>query len=203
MNFFPTIELEKGLRTFAKLEIIALSKEDSWLRFCTFEKVTSNTRKYTIDTGDGENMIILTDGTSALIRGFDQSSGVSPYANGNSENLMRQIYKNAPAKYFDLLSYDEKMETSFALWNTSGTSNWDINLIDPDDDGGLLYLIKFLFSSPEQLIKWAREYHEKIFARPLIIKIWENATINGEMVLKLNKNRDLHEALTELNEFNK
>lgn len=203
MKFFNVPQLEKGLRAFAKLEIIALSKEESWLRFCTFEKVTNNTRKYTIDTGDGENMCIYIDDNSAFIRGFDQASGVSPYANSNDDEIMRNLYKNAPQKFFNLLSYDEKMETSFALWNTSGENEWTINILDHEDDGGLVYLAQFLFATPEQLMKWSKEYHEKIFPRPLIFKIWENNIIDGEMLLRLNKNRDLHEALAELHEFNK
>ncbi len=198
MRYLNIQQVEQAMRAFAKLEIIMISKEDKWLRVCNFSQ-RNNMRIYEIANGEGDYVFVYIDGNSALIRGFAYKSEISPYANENDYELVERIYKNCPLKIFNQMKDEEKYDTSFALWNTLGDKNWDINYID-EDDGGLTELMKYIFENPKQLSEWAEDYHEIEFDENILTEIWNNTPINAEIVQKINPERDLHEALVELKE---
>lgn len=199
MRYITVNDLEKSLQAFVKFEIIQLSLEDSWLRFCTFSKVENNIDKYVIDTGDGEYMVIYIDSQkTALIRGYDHQSNVSAFANKNDELIMNTIYKNVPRKYEGLINEQEKMETSFLIWNETRTVFWNKNAVSGKGDGGLNYLLGHIFSSAKDMKLWADDYHERKFDKKIVKSIFDGQKITEQMIKILNPHRNINEALIEI-----
>ena len=202
MKYIAVKHLEKYLIALEKLDIIQTSKANSYLRICYSEILENGIKKYVIDNGSGDHLLIYIDGNTALIKGFDHENNLSPYGKDEWDiSFFDKVYADAPEKFIGMFIGEEKDETTFAMWNISGDENWILNSVDPKEDGGIDFLLGYIHKTSESLLDWACDYYESEFSLDLIEVIFNNGKISKDIIIKLNSNRDVEEALLELAKF--
>ena len=204
MRYLTPEQLTAYLKILVKLEIIMTPKEDDWLRIAGFSPKSNDIESFFIDNGAGDRVTIYRKGGTAIIKGFDHESGLSPYQQDeNGEHLLKQIYAHAPMELIECFDDESRYETTFAMWNLDGGDRWHFNKISDEDDGGRKYLLGYIHTSPQSYLEWAEAYHEVSLDVDLVSSIYEGKQIHEAMIITLNPNRDVQEALEELAEIDR
>ena len=189
-------ELQRNLKAMAILDIMMVSKEDDWLRLVNFYK-TDTKYGYILDNGSGDKLTVLFVENGALIIGFDHENELNQFAaNEWDSNVIEYIYANVPEELTELLSDEEKDETTFCMWSTDGT-NWMQNEVK-GNDGGKEYLLGYIYQNAENWCEWAEEYYDKVVVQELVQKVYQGEMLEKEDIINLNPECNVEEVLEEI-----
>lgn len=200
MKYITVKRLRTMLDISEQIGIVMVEKNKDWLRLISSEKMKNGIVKYMFDSGGGDTALIYFKEDKAFIKGFDHENEYNQIANYDeveSPKFFKQIYKDVPCEFFELLDEEEIEETTFVLWNIDGSDEWQHNKME--DDGGFEYL----FDSYCDLTKLhdSLEYYTETTNEMDINFLYELSKgykIKKEDILRLNPNRDVTEALEEL-----
>lgn len=202
MQYISKSQLKQILDKMTILDIIMCPKEEDYLRITTMQKI-ENGYKYIVDNGSGDSLIIFITSNGAYIKGFDHESKWNQFgADEWNEDFYEQVYKNAPSEFFELVgNEDERNETTFCMWNVDDTEKWYQNeTLYDDDDGGKEFLLGYIMESAKEWCEWAEDYYEQELNMDIIKKVYNGASIDDEIISKLNETRNIKETLQEIND---
>lgn len=202
----PNITTLKGiLISQSALDIIMNKEEDSWLRVSSYYKNYIDGVDFgKIYNGAGDHMNILFSRNGVIIKGFDHESILSPYCNEENE-IAKGIYDNVPKELMKLLS-DESLEVddvTFCLWREKADSTWkkgDVTTPEEyeEDDDGEGFLTGYIFEDAKSWVQWAQYYYNKEIPLEYVKVIYENKKITRDVIEKINPERNIYEAIKEL-----
>ena len=200
MKYITVKQLRTRLDVSEQIGIVMVEKKEAWLRLISSEKVQNGIVKYMYNSGGGDTASIYFKDDIAFIKGFDHENEYNQIANYDevkSPKFFKQVYKDAPCEFFELLDEEEVEETTFALWNLDDSDDWQHNKME--EDGGFEYLFdKYLDLSK---LYDSLEYYTDItneFDINFLYELSKGYGITKEDILRLNPNRDVTEALEEL-----
>lgn len=158
-------DLKNSMRAAASLDEMICKEE--WLRCFEYNASWQHgveMAKYS--NGGGDHFFIFFWNDSAILKGFDHESEVSPYAQ-EEITIWPGVYQDVPTDLFKLIK-DESVEpedVTFCFWRLNGDSSWKqgtVKYTNNEDDGSdwLLNVIPF---TPEEYIVYASDYFEDDF----------------------------------------
>ena len=201
MKYLNKNELLNKLEKMAILDIIMQSKEDAWLRLIN-ASCFEDGKKFVIANGSGDELTVYITDNGVYIRGFDHESERNQFAEDEVDDFFfEKIYKNAPEEFLTLLEDEEKIETTFCMWNLDETDEWQENEIDLDTeygDGGIDFLLGYICTNAEQWCDWAKDYYEEEFDIEVVNRIYEGNAVTAEDIEGLKPDRDAEEVLNEM-----
>lgn len=203
MQFMSKSQLKQTLHKMTILDIIMVPKEEDYLRIITMQKI-ENGYVYIVDNGSGDSLIIFITSNGAYIKGFDHESKWNQLAADEwNEDFYEQVYKNAPSEFLALVGNEEERdETTFCMWCVDDTEKWYQNeTLYDDDDGGKEYLLEYIMESAKEWCEWAEDYYGQELNIDIVKKVYNNSSIDDEIISKLNETRDIKEALQEINDL--
>ncbi|MDI4645865.1 hypothetical protein [Cohnella hashimotonis] len=196
--------LKKQLKIQAALNTIVC--QEDWLRYHSFDQDwAEDVSMAKIDNGAGDRMYILFSPDGCILKGFDHESELSPYAQ-DEHRVFDGIYDDVPAQLLSLLDDDamEKDVVTFCIWRESSESNWrkgKVAITEGESDGSQ-FLVGCIFQTPEDFVEFAEGYFELSLPLDIVVKIYDGASITGDMIKALNPDRDVKEVLYELKSLN-
>lgn len=201
-NLPEIMELQKRLDVLVTLNIILLSEKDSWLRLHSrIADPGGQLGIYKIDNGAGDTMFIVFSNAGCIIKGFDHESALSPYARDEFA-VCPGIYDEVPADLLRLLDDPmiEKQDVTFCFWREAEDSGWRKgNIINSDNlDDGHNFLLRLLFPSASDFIKWAKDYFERELPVQPIEAVYAGVKVNDDIISGINPERDSRAALAEI-----
>ncbi len=195
-------ELKNRLYILAVFNIIMLDEDNAWLRI--HSKLTDPDGQlsiFQIYNGAGDEMFVIFSNDGCIIKGFDHESFFSPYAR-DEFHVWDGIYDEVPQKLLRQLDDPmfEKDDVTFCIWSETDDSEWHKGSIEnsDNDDDGFDFLIDYLYSSPEDLCKWAQNYFEKAFSQATIKQIYSGVSVDEKIIKEINPERDAQLALKEI-----
>lgn len=197
MTQYITIEkLKNYLKAMAILDMIMVPKEDDWLRLVNFYKTDAEFR-YILDNGSGDKLTVIFAAKGVMIVGFDHENELNQFAADEwDSNFFEYTYSNMPEELKQLLSEEEKDETTFCMWCTDGT-NWMQNETE-DNDGGKEYLLGYIRHNAEEWCEWAEEYYDTEVALELVQKVFRGELLGEDDIVNLNPECKVEEVLYEI-----
>ncbi|WP_419175930.1 hypothetical protein [Desulfosediminicola sp.] len=158
-------DIKVALQSSAELDEI-LSDEE-WLRCFAFSENEGNdTAVGFYDNGSGDNFVVVFAGNSAVIKGFDHESQVSPYAR-DDHAIWPGIYDSLPDTLFQQLKKADPtyQDVTFCFWKTEADQSWQQGpvIFANGINNGSKWLLDEIPVTPEEYIKWARDYYEDDF----------------------------------------
>lgn len=118
---------------------------------------------YVIDNGAGDTLIIWFSETGILIKGFDHESPLNQLAADKwNEKFFEYTYADIPAQFIDLLTEDDRDETTFCMCYIKNENKWVQNSW-ADNDGGKGFLLKYIRRTAQEWKEWADKYYKKDF----------------------------------------
>lgn len=155
--------------------------EKGWFRCFEYKrnwKYNIDLAKY--DNGGGDYFFTLFYEDSAIIKGFDHESEISPYFN-EENRVWPGIYQNVPEKLLNILRDDslKKDEVTFCYWRSESDQIWNqgpVEFLNDEYDGTEL-LLEQIFITPEDYIDWAKDYYEEDFKKISTDLIFEKYNI--------------------------
>lgn len=197
MTQYITIkELKNYLKAMAILDMIMVSKEDDWLRLVDFYN-TDNEYGYILDNGSGDKLTVRFVAKGAIIIGFDHENELNQFAADEWDgNFIEYTYANVPEEFIQLLSDEEKDETTFCMWSSDGT-NWMQNEVE-GNDGGKEYLLGYICQNAESWCAWAEEYYDIAVDLEIVQKVYQREILEKEEIIKLNPECNVEEVLDEI-----
>ena len=193
--------LKQRLMILAALDLILC--EEDWLRYHRFDSHWSpNVSLATIDNGAGDDLFILFAPEGVIMKGFDHESGLSPHAQKDQE-VFPGIYDQVPKSLLALLDDEafEKEYVTFCIWRESGDANWrmgDVKIPEGEEDGSV-FLLGTIFDTAEIYVDWAQYYYDMLISIEVVQQIYNGSEITEEIIRSLNPERNVQEALQELN----
>jgi len=207
MTEYPSIAepdvLKKRLMALAALDLILCPEE--WLRYHSFiAEWAPQVSLAKIDNGAGDHLFVLFASEGVIMKGFDHESALSPHA-GDEYEVWTGIYDETPEALLAWLDDEaiEKDEVTFCLWRETGDSVWrkgNVDIPDGEEDGSG-FLLGTIFETPEDYADWAEGYFEMPVPLETVQQIYAGAPITADMIRSLNTERDVAEALRELEEL--
>ena len=160
-------EIRHAMRCAATCDSIVTS--DDWLRAFWYDEAWSMgiaMGKY--DNGSGDHILAFfgEDG-SAIIKGFDHESGISPHARDKYE-VWPGIYDGVPPPLMNILQDDsvEHEEVTFCVWTIDGNTWLTGNPKIPAElDDGSGWLLDMVQMTAEEFVEWGQSYYEDGFDR--------------------------------------
>ena len=189
-------ELKMNLKAMAILDMIMVPKEDDWLRLVNFYK-TDTEYGYILDNGSGDKLMVSFVDKGAMIIGFDHENELNQFAADEWDSgFIEYTYANVPEAFTQLLSDEEKDETTFCMWSTDGT-NWMQNEVE-GNDGGKEYLLGYICQNAESWCAWGEEYYDITVDLELVQKVYQGEMLENEDITKLNPECNVEEVLEEI-----
>ncbi len=102
-----------------------------------------------------------------------------------------------------LLSALEKEDVTFCMWREAGDTAWrmgNVNIPEAYDDGSSFLLGKII-DTPEEYQKWAESYYDLPISLEIVSRIFNGVPIHAQMISTLHPQRDLTEAMKELEQL--
>ncbi|GIP31687.1 hypothetical protein [Paenibacillus sp. J2TS4] len=192
--------LKKRLLALAALDLILCPEQ--WLRYHSFDpQWAHNVSLAIIDNGSGDHLFILFTPEGTIMKGFDHESTLSPHAN-DEYKVWPGIYDDVPAPLLSWLDDEaiEQEEVTFCIWRETGDSVWrkgEVEVPDGEDDG-TEFLLGTIFVTPENYVEWAEDYFDMPVPVETVEQIYSGTPITEAMIRSLNPERDVEEALREL-----
>jgi len=193
-------EIKIAMRHCAIIDIIMC--DEVWIRSFTFDPNWSEgvaMAKY--DNGGGDNMFVFFTADTAVIKGFDHESPVSPYAQDEFE-VWPGIYDDLPCDLLALLDDPaiSKDHVTFCVWHTaSGWQSGDVVFSNNEDDGSS-FLLGVIYKTAEEYLEWAKFYFEQEISKSAVEAVYEGKTVDAALISELNPLRNVKKALAELEE---
>ncbi|MEK3723638.1 hypothetical protein [Paenibacillus sp. FSL H8-0034] len=193
--------LKKRLLALAALDIIVCDEE--WLRYHSFDtNWTQELSLAKIDNGSGDHLFVVFGSQGVILKGFDHESALSPHA-GDVYEVWPGIYDQVPDALMAYLQ-DPALEhdvVTFCIWRASNEGHWqqgEVELPHGADDGSR-WLLGTINKSPEDYVEWAEGYYDLSLDMETVKQIFAGAPITAEMIQLLYPDRDVEQALMELN----
>ncbi len=124
-------------------------------------------------SGGGDELIMIFIADSAIIKGFDHESPVSPHAQ-DPYGLYPGIYEGAPPYLLDALR-DEALDfedVTFCYWRTSDKGPWQKGPVDLRGlDDGSDYLLSRIVTSFNEYDDYAKDYFEDDYSPALADRV--------------------------------
>ncbi len=124
-------------------------------------------------SGGGDDLIMIFIGNSAIIKGFDHESPVSPHAQ-DPYGLFPGIYEGGPSELLDALR-DEALDfedVTFCYWRTTNEGPWQKGPVELHGlDDGSDHLLSRIVTSFDEYDAYARDYFEGDYSPELAYKI--------------------------------
>lgn len=197
VDFLSPQQLENQLRSLVLLDMVAIPKEQDWLR--SFSKVPKQAY-YRFDNGSGDHFTVIFDETGILIKGFSHENELNTLASDDyDEDFIRAIYQGFPQSVLDHFSDEELEETTFCLWYDQVNSKW-IQNHHSENDGGQDWLLSYLFYDAKDWLEWAQEYYECDFDLTLVQEIFDGQPMTDERIRCLSIEADSEAVLAEIRE---
>lgn len=197
-NKVNTNELQKNLKAMAILDMIMVAKEDDWLRLVNYYHA-DNEYGYILDNGSGDRLTIRFVGKGVIIIGFDHENELNQYAADEwDSDFIEHTYANVPQEFAQLLSDDDKDETTFCMWSTDGIT-WMQNEVQ-GNDGGKEFLLGYICPNTESWCEWAEVYYDTTVDSELVEKVYRGEMPKKEDIIKLNPECNVDEVLKEMKE---
>lgn len=192
--------LKRCMLILASLDVILCSED--WLRYHSFiPKWSPNVSLAKIDNGAGDHLFALFAPEGVILKGFDHESALSPHARDEYETWPG-IYDQAPANLLSLLEDEaiEKDDATFCIWREAHDTHWkkgDVIIPEGEDDGSG-FLLGAIFETPEAYVDWAQAYFEMSVPLDIVKQIYAGTAITEKMILSINPEREINDALQEL-----
>ena len=194
--------LDSCLKSMCLLDMIILPEAESWLRVYTYCPA-KNGYKYLINNGSGDTLEIWFIRDGVFVKGFDHESPLNQFgADEWNEAFFDYIYADVPAPFLNLLTKEDRENTTFCMWYRNTDHQWTQNKW-ADDDGGKDYLFMYICKTPLEWKEWADDYYERQFDLSTVQKIYNTHSVDAENIAILNPSRDINAALQEIERFRK
>ncbi len=95
----------------------------------------------------------------------------------------------------------ERDEVTFCIWHTSGQWHRGTTEFPRDEDDGSSYLLGTIRLDPSSYCDWARGYYERELDSDSVARIYGGTPIGADLIAKLNPDRDVTRAMSELSEM--
>lgn len=201
MKNISTEELKKYLNAMVVLDIIMVPQEDDWLRLINAIELEQG-YGYKVDNGSGDRLTVIFATAGVLIKGFDHENELNQFAADEWDNeFFEYTYNNVPAEFIDILTEDDRDETTFCMWCVDGT-NWIQNEME-GNDGGKEYLLGYICHNAKEWCEWAEAYYEVDINEEVVEKTFLGEQLTEEDVVKLNPKCDVKEVLAEIGRLKK
>ncbi|KEQ25963.1 hypothetical protein [Paenibacillus tyrfis] len=193
-------ELKRRLLTLAALDMILCPEE--WLRYHTFiPNWAPNVSLAKIDNGAGDHLFVLFAPEGVILKGFDHESELSPHAR-DEYAVWPGIYDGAPEALLAFLEDEalEKEDVTFCIWRETGDSQWRTGKVrmPKGADDGSDFLLGAICETPEDYADWAEGYFDMPIPIEPVKALYEAPAISVEAIRSLNPERNVEEALPEL-----
>ncbi len=199
MQYMSKVEIQRILNNMTIMDIVMTSKDKAWLRLINCYAIEEGC-KYAIDNGSGDILTIFITKSGVFMKGFDHENELNQFAADEwDETFFEHIYNNVPSEFLDLVG-NERDETTFCMWNTNETDEWEENDV-VGNDGGKEYLLDYIMKSANEWCDWAKGYYERNIDVDGVNAIYNEDNITHAIIHKINPERDTMEALQEIDEM--
>lgn len=205
MASLPDIaSLRKLSQSLAMLDAI-LSPEWDY-RFYSFNsKWAENEMMASMRNGAGDGYFLVFNSVSAIIKGFDHESPMSPYAS-TPRNVWPGVLSDVPPEFESFLKEPAFLmnDTTFCLWRKHGDAAWQqgrINYPEGQDPDGTEELLFILDGNPSTYQEFAEEYYGSEIDLAAVEHVYKHRELTDEIIALLNPDisiEDLHEDLNEI-----
>ncbi|MBP1996385.1 hypothetical protein [Paenibacillus eucommiae] len=198
----PQILREKMI-AMAALDLI-LCPED-WLRYHLFyPEWSAHVSLGKVDNGSGDHMFVAFTPDGCIVKGFDHESALSPHA-GDTYEVWPGIYEDAPAALLAYLDDEaiEKDDVTFCIWREAGDTAWrkgEVHIPEGESDGSS-FLLGTIYENAEDYVEWAEDYFDMPVEVEVVREIYKGSAITEQMILSLNAERNVEDALRELGDW--
>lgn len=159
-------------------EILTPEDDDSLRMFTKGEE--EGYQWYIMDDGSGDSFMVLFSDLGVVLKGFEHENELNQFAADEWNNaFFENMFQGMPKKMYDLLTADERDNTTFCTWYLNAAGKWYENVIE-DNDGGKEYLLGYIPENVEDLINWASDYYEKDFNEEVMEQLFNNAVLTDE-----------------------
>lgn len=195
--------LKQRLLALAALDLILCPEE--WLRYHSFiTEWAPHVSLAKIDNGAGDHLFVLFTAEGVIMKGFDHESALSPHA-GDEYEVWPGIYDKVPEVLLAWLDDEaiEKEEVTLCIWREPEDSSWrkgEVHIPDGEEDGSG-FLLGTIFETPEDYVDWAEDYFEMTVPLETVEQIYAGTPITADLIRSLNPERNIEEALRELEEL--
>ncbi len=193
--------IRHALRCSAMLDVVLCDQQ--WLRCYEYQPKWLNDAEMTkYDNGGGNHMFVFFRGDDAIVKGFDHESPVSPHAR-EEFSVWPGIYVGVPGELNSLLDDTavERDDVTFCIWHTSGQWHRGMMKFPRDEDDGSSYLLGTIHLDSGSYCDWALGYYGRELDPDLVASIYSGTSIRADLVAKLNPDRDITLAMSELSEM--
>ena len=196
----PSIDkLKDILVSQSALDIMMLNDKHRWFRLINYYKNRSNAIDIAkIDNGLGDHLYLVFADEGAIIKGYNQESIMSPYAN-DEVRIAEGIYDYVPSELMILLDDSEEFQdVTFCLWRKQSDGFWSKgDIIVPidykDGDDGEYCLLKNILIDAENWLEWAKTYYKDQSINIDIAdvkKVYDQQLITKEVLGRISPNSD-------------
>lgn len=191
-------KLKSLMRSLAILDVI-ICEEPEYRIYSFHPKWDDDAVMAKVDNTSGDDMFIFFKQDSAIIKGFDHESPISPY-NAEEFKVWPGIYDNTPPYLLKLLD-DEAVErklVTFCIWNTAGS--WESGNVKfpKGEDGGESWLLQNIVKTPEEYVAWVKDYHERETDLAPVKAIYNGDEVTAELIRAIDPSRDVTKVLDEI-----
>lgn len=198
IQYIDKDKLRRSLKALNILDVIAAPPEDDWLRIINSGVSEDNTAWYIIDNGSGDELMVLFGEIGVFIKGFDHENDLNQFAADEWDAaFFEHMFSGLPKEMLDLLTEDERDNTTFCMWYLDESGEWNQNEAD-GNDGGKNYLLGYIHQSAKSFYDWAVEYYDREFDYNIIQKLFETGSLPPEEILILNPECNPQRVLNEV-----
>jgi hypothetical protein len=130
----PDVEgLRKLTQSLAMLDAI-MSPEWEYRYYSFNSKWDDGEMMASMRNGSGDDYFIIFDSHSAIMKGFDHESAMSPWS-AEEEKLWPGLFDDVPDEFQSFLSEPafSIQETTFCIWRRYVDSSWQVGMINYPD----------------------------------------------------------------------
>lgn len=191
----------RALAAMTVLDTIMTPPKDDWLRIINRGISPDHTLWFIIDNGSGDRLSVFFTETGILIKGFDHENSLNQFAADEWDNsFFEHIFADVPKELLDLLSEDERDNTTFCMCFVNETGLWMQNEVE-GNDGGKVYLLGYIYQDVKSFYDWAEGYYESEFNYNVIQKLFETGILTIDDILELNPDCNAERILEEISNY--
>jgi len=168
LDEYTNAQIRDSMRAAAQADAI-IAREECLRCYEYHDQWGEGVQMAKFSNGGGDDFIIVFKGDSAVIKGFDHESEVSPHAQ-EEYGIYPGIYDSTPEDLLDelrneALSYED---VTFCIWRQDASGSWSKGPVELDgkNDGSEFLLLRVI-TSFEGYQSYARDYFEDEFTPEL------------------------------------
>lgn len=180
MKHLDRDNMQKSLEALYVLDDYLTDPSKDYLRLIR-KKVTDFTSRYSIDNGAGDSLDVIFTEDVILIKGFDHESSLNQFAaNQWKQDLIDRIYEGIDEKWLNLLTSNEREETTFFIWYDGAVHQNNI-----ENHNGGTWLLGYTFDTYDRFKEFVTEYYSFEFDDKLLKKLYTDGSLSDRELAEL------------------